>query len=327
MTSADRALVADWSRKSRGKIRIRLLFDDSEAGRRMKAFCRELSQLAPSVEVQMEPSEGDRSPEIRIGANVAYQVVPGGMELAPFLDALSGGGEPRATEALSPEVRGGLDRIRVPASLKVFVAVQCAFCPKMVSLLLELAAYSPFLHVTVIDGMLFPETAEVMGIRSVPTVILEERFRWTGSLDPGELVKVLLTRDVTGLGAETLKRMIGEGRAEDLAEMMIERGEIHGKFVDLLIDEKWPVRLGAMVAFETIVEKERGLASTIVEPLWSRFREVNDTVKGDVLHVLGMSGGRDVLPKLRAAAEGPYSEEVRAAARETLEDLSAEQGT
>ena len=104
--------------------------------------------------------------------------------------------------------------------------------------------------------------------------------------------------------------------------MMMESGKIYPAFLDLLIHEKWQIRLGAMVAFEYLAEERKEMASQVIVPLWDRFSGVNDQVKGDILYVLGESKDPSVIPKLKSVSNGPYSGEVLEAAIEALEKFS-----
>jgi glutaredoxin len=222
-----------------------------------------------------------------------------------------------------PDVRERLAQLRVPAIIRVYITPHCPFCPATLSTLLGLAACSDQLRLTVVDGELFPDAAQHDGIRSAPTVILDDRFRWTGSVDAGELVTLMLDRDPASLGAESLKGMIEDGNAEGVARMMAERGKIFTAFIDLLIHPRWSVRLGAMVAFETLVEDHAVLAAEVLEPLVAVFADVDDMVKGDLIHVIGESGNQAALPFLRTVAAGDCDEEVRSAADEAIEKLKA----
>ena len=174
---------------------------------------------------------------------------------------------------------------------------------------------------TVIDGELFPDAAQKDRVSAAPTVILDDRFRWTGSVDAGELVTLMLDRDPADLGADALRGMIEAGNAAGVARMMAERGMIFPAFIQLLIHPRWSVRLGAMVSFETLAESDPGLAGEVVDPLVAVFADVDDGVKGDLIHVLGESGNRAALPFLATVAGGDYDGEVQAAAEEAIEKL------
>ena len=205
--------------------------------------------------------------------------------------------------------------------MKVYITPQCPFCPTAVTRLLSLAASSEFVKLTVIDGLLFPEMAESDRIHAAPTVLVDEQFRWSGSIQMDEIVNIVLNRDPAQLSAASLESMLKEGDAVRVAKMMIDGGGIYPAFLELLVHDKWPVRLGAMVVFETVAAQNSELLDRTIPFLWERFLKVNDTVKGDILYLYGQSKNETVIPKLKSVVNGRYDEEVKAAAMEALEEL------
>ena len=89
-----------------------------------------------------------------------------------------------------------------------------------------------------------------------------------------------------------------------------------------MIHTKWPVRLGAMVVMEEIIEKNPNLAAQTITPLWQRFDEVDNRVKGDLIYILGQMAPTKTMPLLESVLNGEYAAEVKEAAKEAMEDLS-----
>ncbi|GEM_PF-1915769 len=109
---------------------------------------------------------------------------PIGPELGPFLKALTWMFiEP---EALPPHP-GLTDRV-FPAELKLYIAEQCPFCPAVVEKLVPLAIASPRVRLTVIDAGLCMEEARRDRVQSVPTLMLDSHFRWSGTIPIREVV-------------------------------------------------------------------------------------------------------------------------------------------
>ena len=156
----------------------------------------------------------------------------------------------------------------------------------------------------------------------MPTVLLENQFRWTGSVPLEEIVDVIITRNPNSLGASSLERLLKDGNAAQLADMMTGSQQIFPAFYDLLTHNKWPVRLGAMVVAETIAAQNTELAAELLMPLWQRFEAVSDQIKGDLLYVFGAIGHPTAVPWLQSVLNGGYDAEVKEAAREAL-DTSA----
>jgi hypothetical protein len=169
--------------------------------------------------------------------------------------------------------------------------------------------------------MLFPELARVDKIRSVPTVICDGRFRWTGQMRSEEMIHVMVHRHPGELGADIFKRMIKEGDASHLADLMLHTGEIFPAYVDLLAHEKWPIRLGAMVALEGIAETDLKLAKEVIQPLWEKMKGAEVPVRGDIIYWIGQLGDETWIPHLERMKGEESSEDLVEAIDEALERL------
>ena len=169
--------------------------------------------------------------------------------------------------------------------------------------------------------MHFPELAEKENIQSVPTLILEDRFRWTGSIRITEILDVMANRDASMLGPVSLEMMITQGKAGELAEMMLAKEQIFPAFYEVLTHPKWPVRLGAMVVMEELIQNNLPLAAQSLKPLWDRFKKVDNRVKGDLLYIFGQMKQTDMAPRLQAILNGDYTAEVQEAAQEALDKI------
>ena len=111
-------------------------------------------------------------------------------------------------------------------------------------------------------------------------------------------------RDPVNLGASALRAMFDEGRADEVARMMLAAGKVFPGFIDLLQDGKWPVRLAAMVAFETLAEQNPDYARKVVQRLQQNFDDLDETIQGDILYVLGESALSSVRPWIDGVATG-----------------------
>ena len=311
--------IRQWGRGLDGDITLRYATTSHLMAERFKSFVDQVADLAPRVRAKKDGDAMVSLPTLFIGSHVGYQALPLDRELESFLAVLGDGNA--FADRIGADVRQRLAQLRAPALVKVYITPQCPFCPSTVSMLLGLAACSDPVRVTVIDGELFLDAAKKDRVSAAPTVILDDQFRWTGSVEAGELVTLMLDRDPANLGTDALRGMIEDGNAEGIAKMMAERRKIFPAFIDLLIHPRWSVRLGAMVAFETLAENDPGLAGGVVEPLVAVFADVDDMVKGDLVHVLGESGNKSVLPFLATLVSGDYDEEVQSAADEAIEKL------
>ncbi len=282
-------------------------------------FCDNLRRLVPRIKIAKGADSPEKPPQIVIGNGLRYQAVPAGLELPPFMDALSEFGSD--TSKAGMQAKNLLKKEKLPATLTLFIAPQCGFCPAVVRQLMPLPLVDNQIQLIIIDGSLFPEVAQAYKIEAAPTLLLDEEFRWTGSVPLKEIVETINTRDPASLGAISLENILKEGQAGRLAAMMLDAKQVFPAFYELLLHPKWHVRLGAMVVMEEIVDKNADLTTEVINRLWGKFNRLSDQVKGDVLYLFGVSRDRRAIAWLEEVLIGEYSQEVKEAAGEALEEL------
>ncbi len=284
-----------------------------------KEFCDNLGRLVPGIKIKKDGDSPDVPPQILIGSGLRYQAIPAGHELQPFLETLIAFGSDSSDSAEPAQTL--LKKEKLPAALTLFIAPQCTFCPAVVRQLSPLPLLDDKIRLTIVDGTLFPEIAEPHKIQAVPTLLIDEQFRWTGSVPLEEIINTINTRDPASLGAASLENMLKEGQASHLAAMMLDGKKIFAAFYELLIHDKWPVRLGAMVVLEEIADQNPVLASEVIDFLWDRFHQLSDPIKGDILYMFGEIKDRRALSWLEEVLGVEYNEEVIEAAKEALEKM------
>ena len=319
MTSQEETRIRGWNDEQDDDIQIGLLTTEDNRSAELREFCEILTRIAPKVHVVNEEGEPEGLPAIQVGAALIYHSVPLGTELEPFLQSLSPFNE--ESSRLSASILGQLEKLDLPAALRLYVSQQCPICPAVARQITPLPAVNELISLAVIDCTLFPEIAQSNRVQSVPTVVLDEQFRWTGLLQLEEFVEILINRDPATLSASSLERMLQEGSAIEVAEMMLRKGQLFPPFVDLLVHEKWSVRMGATVAIEEIADRNRELAAQIVDPLWEYFDGVEDPIKDDILYISGKAGDHRMEARLKGILKGQYNAEIKEAARETLEEI------
>ena len=318
ISEKDKKKIADWGQTLKDDIRIHLILTGDERSQTFKDFCDDFARIIPKIKIKQEKDDESKSPILRVG-NVGYQAIPTGKELEPFLSALADGDGQIQNGLFS--VHKKLYQIQVPALLKLYIVPHCPFCPATVKQLLCLAAANKSIKLTIIDGALFPEMAASDKIQSAPTIVLDDQFYWTGSIQVEEIIDMIINRDPSRLSVSSLKAMFEEGNAVKVARMMLDSGKIFSAFTELLVHKKWPVRLAAMVTFETVAEENHTLIHDTIPYLWDCFLTAEDTVKGDILYLLGKSGDKGIIPKLETVLDGPYGVDVKEAAQEALDVL------
>lgn len=319
MTPEEKKKIEKWGQNLEDEIDIKLILTKDKRSEAFQNFMDSLTHICPRIQANVEQDDESAAPEIQIG-NIRYHAIPLDGELDPFLRVI--GDREGYIKELPSSVQERLGQIEMPALLKVYITPQCPFCPMTVKQLLSIAASTEFIKLNIIDGALFSEMAASDNINAAPTVLLDEQFRWSGSIQIDEIVNIILNRDPSQLSASSLVSMLNDGNAIKVAEMMVNSGHIYPAFMELLVHEKWPIRLGAMVAFEAVVAKNSQLLIQVFPFLWERFSQANDTVKGDILYLCGQSKNKKVIPELESVVKGRYSDDVKEAAVEALQEIN-----
>jgi hypothetical protein len=319
LTALEEKQILKLNDRLSGEITISLIDSGHPNFMVFKDFCDNLNHLVPRIKIAKKGESPQHPPQIVIGNGLRYQTVPTGHELQPFLEALIA--LDSASWDIAEPAKTRLRKVKLPATLTLFIAPQCTFCPAVVRQLIPLPMVDDKIQLIIIDGTLFPEMTETHKIQAVPTLLLDEQFRWTGSVPLEEIINTINTRDPVSLGTASLENILKEGQASHLAAMMLDGEKIFPAFYDLLIHDKWPVRLGAMVVMEEIADQNPAMASEVIDFLWDRFHPLPDQIKGDILYLLGEIGDRRAVSWLNEVLVGEYNEEVIEAAREALEKM------
>lgn len=283
----------------------------------MGEILRVFLESVPCLQLKTKKNSDQDDPFIRIQDNIRFKARPSEKLLDLFIDILSLSMNP------DPFIRHlDVEGILAPVFLKVYVAPFCPHCPNVVKALVPLALASDLIHIDIIDGTLFSRKAEADSIMAAPTVICDDRHRWSGPVAAQEILDIILNRKPEELSSHTLKTMIEAGNAARLADMMVQANKVFPSFYDLLTHEKWPVRLGAMVTVQTIHELKPVLSDLIIHALWVRFQHFPETVKGDVIYLTGEVAPGDYCDKLRVVLESGLSDDLREAVEDALETMS-----
>jgi len=266
------------------------------------------------LEQRHEPGEG--APHFVLPGEVRFCGGPDGHEAGPFLDAVSG-----RLPSPPPALLERVATLRMPAAVRLYVSGRCTFCPQAVRSLIPLAAVQPLLQLTVIDAELFPELAAADRVQALPTLVIDGRWRWSGTIDAAEVIGLLADRDPAAIGPAALESILKEGRAREVAAMMHACGRIFPALVELLVHDQWPVRLGAMVSVEELAALDSGMAHAVLDLLWDRFAALSETARGDILYLAGETGRPSDIERIRRVVVAGAADEVREAAEEAIVKL------
>ena len=313
-------LIQNWNQTIENQIKIKRLTTAHAEENQFINFADRLSGMASSLVIKAEKSEKNL-PCFLLKENITYSALPLEKELEPFLEALSQIND--NSPVLSEPIRQILDTIDIPVRLKLYIALQCPHCPNVVRTVMPLALYCKNIHLHIIDGSLFPETAQKDGVMSAPCLILDDDFRWTGSVSADEIVKMVTSRDPSQLSAGTLQTILEQGDASWIARQMIEKGKIFDAFIKLLLHETWSVRLGAMVVVEELAETDSELAASLCPVLIDLFDKKDIPIQGDILYALGETGTTETKKWIRTTLPELDHPDLIDAATEALDTLDS----
>ena len=323
-----RQTILDWEQKQtqnqeQDQVQnqtLKLLRTDHGEQKAFESFVHEISALAPSIRV----TPGDREnllPGFLLKENITYCALPLERKLSPFLAGLSC--IQTRTPELSPPIQTLLEKISIPCHLTLYIAMQCPHCPAVVNTILPLSVFCDKINLEIIDGTLFPEAAQTAKVLSAPCLILDNGFRWTGSVTAEEVLSMITQRDVSKLSPQTLRTILEQGEAGWIANEMIRADNIFKGFITLLLHESWSVRLGAMVVVETLAEESPELALQLCPLLIRTFDSCEIPVKGDLIYALGETGNLDTKTWIQTILEHLENEELKEAAQDAIESIGS----
>jgi hypothetical protein len=191
----------------------------------------------------------------------------------------------------------------------------------VVSTIFPLAVFSDKINLHIIDGTLFPETAQRDKVMSAPCLILDNEFRWTGAVTAQEVLSMITQRDVSSLSSQTLKAILEQGDADWISQEMIQAGTIFQGFVPLLLYDTWSVRLGAMVVVESLAEENPELALKLCSPLIQAFDRSEIPVQGDILYALGETGNLGTKRWVEKRIRNLENEDLKEAAQDAIDAI------
>lgn len=306
-----RKTVSLWAAAQHRPLALELITADGHPRQdELASFCAWLAGQCPQLVLTETAADHGEPPALRLrGGAASWRAVPAGTELGPFLEALS------REEASAPaDLR--------PTSLRLFVASACPHCPGAVRALLPLIAPGGPVTLEVIDSEACPEAAEAGNVKSVPTLVLDDRFRWTGSIRAADLEALLGSTGGSDLDAGTMERLLENGNAGPLAGLMADAGRINPALGRLLAAEAMSTRLGAMMVVEELLEREPALVERFVPELRKHFDTAPEPARGDMLYIFGEAGPSSMKSEITGLLAAGLHPEVAEAAREALERLN-----
>ncbi len=324
LAGADERFLLSWQDKLVHPIMLRCGRNQRPESQLLAEFVADWQRLLPRLPVKIEEIPDTELPGLFLGDRWRFCAVPTGVKLELFgeiLLALNG-----QAPALAPNWQERWQKLPLAPELTIFVAPQCPFCPQMVRQLIPLTVTTPAATVTLIDASLFADRARAQDIKAVPTVIVNQLYRLTGAFTLGDLLDLAEKADPALMPTSILERLMQEGQAGLVGELMLAQGRLFPNFLPLLWHPEINIRLGAMVALETVGAKHPEVVAACLARLWEELPRSDPAVQGDLIYLLGEWGEGSWLERLTALKQEISDPEVVEAIEEAVAKLREKEG-
>src|SRR5258708_5405014 len=181
--------------------------DDGEASGEMIALLRDVAEQSERVTLVRSDGvdTGERTPSFRIertgtDIGVSFAALPTGHEFTSLVLALLqvGGYPPKLDADLVERIRA----LEGDFSFETYMSLTCQNCPDVVQALNAMSVLNPRIRHIAIDGALYQEEVENLGILSVPAVYLNGEPFGQGTMGVEEIIAKLDSGSVERDGLE-----------------------------------------------------------------------------------------------------------------------------
>jgi len=318
LTAQELAVAKDRLEALENPVVVKILLTKNPLSVHFRRFTDDLAAVSEKFQPFYMTSSDNGPPTIELKANLRYLAIPGGKELAPFLQSLISYSERKAM--LSKRSLSALETFMTPTRFEVMISPACPHCPLVVGLVNQLALASTYLEVSIIDITLFDDFVGRYSVRAVPTVIIDGQDKLAGNVSEEVLVDRLANQTPATFHPDTFKKIVKEGDARRLAGMMVADGVLYSGALPLLADPDWSVRMGMMVVLEEVAERQPVLAQGAYPLLLELLDRKEANIRGDAAYLLGTIGNTSVLAPLERLSQDADLE-VAEAAREAVEQI------
>ncbi len=171
----------------------------------------------------------------------------------------------------------------------VFMAEVCPHCPAVVRAALQLAVFQPVISAVIIDAVRFSDLADQFKVKATPTIVIDGGLTIVGRIVASDLAEKITTLSKPDSMTAILDSMIKSGRAEDAAELIVQEKKPEA-MLPIYMAKEFSVRMGALVAFESALEKDPRILDSIVKELLDLLSDEEVGLRGDTAELLGKLG-------------------------------------
>ncbi|WP_144392151.1 alkyl hydroperoxide reductase subunit F [Pleionea sediminis] len=202
----------------KNEIVLTLTLDQQKTSQDLKALAKEIAELSSMVSVEEDGSR-KRKPLMTVSpkggsTKVAFAGLPMGHEFTSLVLALlHAGGHPMK---LDNDTIEQIKALTGNFEFKTYISLSCQNCPDVVQSLNMMALINPNIKHTMIDGGLFQEEVDQLGIKAVPSVFLNDE-----SFSQG---RITLKEILNKIDSSAAKRDAKKLSEKDVFDMLIVGG-------------------------------------------------------------------------------------------------------
>lgn len=180
--------VKDYLQLLEKEVVISISLDDSENSKSLKEFIDELLKL--SDKLKLENKRLKFTPSFSLSSEdaegITFAGIPLGHEFESFILALLqvGGRTPKIDE----ETKNRIKSIEEELNFETIISLSCHNCPEVVQGLNIMSVLNPKIKHSMIDGAVFREYVDELGILAVPTTYLDGEVFNSGKISIDEIL-------------------------------------------------------------------------------------------------------------------------------------------
>lgn len=178
------------------EVVISISLDDSENSKKLRNFVDEVVSLTDKIKVEEADLKFKPSFSLSSGSvsGVTFAGLPLGHEFESFILALLqvGGRPPK----IDDKTRERIEALDEEMEFETMVSLSCHNCPEVVQSLNIMAVLNPKIRHTMVDGSVFTDYVEDLGVLAVPTTYLNSEVFNNGKASLDEILNKISHEEV-----------------------------------------------------------------------------------------------------------------------------------
>jgi hypothetical protein len=302
-------------------VHIRLTYSlENEFYLDLLSIMERICSISEKVELAREQMEGKEIPAMLHLDNIHYQAIPDGKEFRPFIETIFL--MSKRMEKFSSELEKELMGIKGPITIRVAISPFCNYCPQVVQKVNRFAVLNRNIEVFIIDCLTFEGERKRLGVRSTPSLIINEKIVFCGSVGEADLLQILRDENSRKTIELILISQIRNGDIEGAINTSIQNPDISSEILAKIMGgDRFEMRMGVMLVLEELAKKDRHILSGAIPILRGLLNNPHPQIRGDASYILGKTGRKDIIDDLKRLLDDPDPDVVDCA-REAIDELS-----